>query len=163
MASVTIRVEGLAELQANLVKFGEKMAGQIVTDALKAGGELIRDEARQRAPVLEADTLRRRRGALRSGITSYAIQWNKVIVRVRNRGYVFDKTDPKARRPGNPNYWWLVEFGASQRKASPFMRPAFEARKLEAIEVIRAHLAKNIQLAAAGMYRVRTRVRGRWK
>lgn len=163
MAKVTVTVEGLAELNANLLKFGKVIAGQAVTDALREGGFIIRNEAKRRAPVLENDTLRRRRGALRTNISAYPVAWNQVVVRVRSRGYIFDKNDPKARRPGNPNYWWLREFGTSKLPAQPFLRPAFEAKKMEALDAIRARLAKNIELAAAGLFHVKQRVRGRWK
>jgi len=45
---------------------------------------------------------------------------------------------------GNPNYWWLVEFGTSHAPAQPFMRPAFERKKGEAMRVVTESLRKGL-------------------
>jgi hypothetical protein len=84
-----------------------------------------------RAPVLN-DPLEKRRqpGALKSGITQMASKERdfEVNVRVRNRGYIFApgpdtrRNAKSSRRQGNPNYWWLVEFGTSKMAARPFLR-----------------------------------------
>lgn len=162
-----VRVEGLHELSKALEQFEERIKGQITTDALKAGGKLIEGTARQRAPVLQvaakdAKHARRLPGVLRAAITSYAIRWNEVIVRVRNKPYIFDEKNG-GRRPRNPNYWWLVEFGTSKMAARPFLRPAFESQKMAAMLVIKAEMERGVALAAAGLYKLRTKVRGRWK
>jgi HK97 gp10 family phage protein len=38
----------------------------------------------------------------------------------------------------------MVEFGTSKMSPKPFMRPAFEAKKNEAVDAIRDYLAKRI-------------------
>ncbi len=38
-------------------------------------------------------------------------------------------------------YWYLVEFGTSKMSARPFMRPAFEAKKDDAVAAIAQSIA----------------------
>lgn len=73
-----------------------------------------------------------------------------VWVRPRTKTYIFaNKSRPRggadpSNLVGNPNYWWLVEFGTSKMRARPFMRPAFEAMKGPALEAFKVHVRKEI-------------------
>lgn len=145
--------------------FGIKTGG-IVIRGLRAGARLIRDDARRRAPQVPSGftptTLRKgrrkrakgvaatpenRRLLLISNIVEHAIPTDAplaggkptVLVRVRNRGYTRTSTGGiRFNQPGSsPGWWWWLEFGTSRRAAQPFMRPAFEAQKTAAVEVMR--------------------------
>jgi HK97 gp10 family phage protein len=93
-----------------------------------------------------------------------------VWVRVRTKTYIFAPrkssrvpgrwgarggADP-SNLVGNPNYWWLVEFGTSRMTKRPFMRPAFDNKRGEALNAFRAsmrrqideHFAKRLRIAA---------------
>lgn len=150
-----VRVEGLSELQKNLDKLAADVKrGGLIRRGLLAGARLMRDEARRRAPVLAEGTLYRTPGALRKAIVHggkrYVEHLLTAIVRVRSRGYIFAEDSVKNRKPDNPNYWWLVEFGTARTRPQPFMRPAFEAKKMEAVKVIKAAIEDEIRKAAAG-------------
>lgn len=165
---VTVQMHGLGQLQRLLDELPEQVKrGGILMRGLRQGANVIRDEARRRAPVLrDAEKITpvvapgkkgrkpraywgtpyRRRGAIRQGIVTqmkgFVDGRPTVIVRVRSRGYIFAETThtrrDRLRNPalaGNPNYWWLVEFGTSKAPAQPFMRPAFEAKKFLAAQI----------------------------
>jgi len=152
---MTLQIDGLRELDNALRALPvEIKRGPIIYRALHDGARPIVAEAKRLAPVLADEKEKRReRGALRSGIVQHASKDFdfEVNVRVRNRGYIFapgpdTRRNPKSsRRAGNPNYWWLVEFGTSKMAARPFLRPAFESRKLQAVEAIKTSLARGIK------------------
>lgn len=81
-----------------------------------------------------------------------------VWVRVRTKTYIFAArkntrvpgrwgvrggADP-SNLVGNPNYWWLVEFGTSRVRARPFLRPAFDNKRGEAVAAFRAYMKRAI-------------------
>lgn len=166
----SVEIEGLREILQTLEKLPDVVAGKAMTRALLDGGVILRDEAKRRAPVLKDDhhlrsqrttvagrsvnvILNRQRGALKSGITSFPLAWNHVIVRVRNRG----RYSKGKHWSGNPWYWWLVEFGTRHAPAQPFLRPAFEAKKHAAMEAIVRALRHPVDAF------LRSKQRGRWK
>lgn len=158
-----VPILGLAELKANLAKLSQRVGGEITTRALLAGGKVFQADAKRRAPLLKAPVPSRQRGALRSGIVSYALRWNHVKVRVRSKSYIFRKTDKRAHHAGNPNYWWLVEFGTSKSSAQPFLRPAFEGQKGAALDAVVAGYKQGVTLAVMGLHKyqlTRTERRG---
>lgn len=152
---VTVQLEGLRELDNILRALPvEIKRSKIIYRALHDGARLMAAEAKRRAPLLQDPREKRReRGAIRSGITQQASRDRdfEVNIRVRNRGYIFapgpdTRRNPKSsQRAGNPNYWWLVEFGTSKMSAQPFMRPAFEAKKVAAATEIKASLGRGIK------------------
>lgn len=156
MAEQLQLVHGLEELKRNLATLSLRVGGEITTRALLAGGKPIQMDAKRRAPLLKAPVPTRQRGALRSGIVSYAKRWNHVVVRVRSRTYIFGgKWKKGAGWAGNPNYWWLVEFGTSKMSAIPFLRPAFESQKYAALNAIIFEYRRGVQLAVNGMHKYR--------
>lgn len=165
---ITVEVKGLRELDYALRAMLPTMERErVILRALHDGARLIAAEARRRAPVLKNEnqrivarkptrgqskpyygTTQRVRGALKAGITQHTDKhhYSTVLVRVRNRGYIFGERarNVDAARAGNPNYWWLVEFGTSRAKAQPFLYPAFEAKKEEAVRAIQLSLLRGV-------------------
>lgn len=166
---VNFQVKGLKELDARMQalqrEFGTANvpAGKWLMKGLHDGARVIRDDARQRAPVLRKPDPRRHPGELRGSIVEHASRehHNTVYVRVRSRGYIFapgpdTRRNPKSsQRKGNPNYWWLVEFGTSKAPAQPFLRPAFESKKGEALRVIQQSLARGLEVIVAKLQKIR--------
>jgi len=48
---------------------------------------------------------------------------------------------------GDVYYWRFVEFGTAKMAARPFLRPAFEAQKQNALEVFQTVLADGVLAA----------------
>lgn len=160
---VTIEVLGLRELDDLLHRLPQEVKrAPIIYRALHDGARVIVPEAKRLAPVLQDEDRapRRQYGALRAGITQHADRRAvepTVVIRVRSRGYIFapgsdSRRNPKSSvRAGNPNYWWLVEFGTSRAKAQPFLRPAFESRKLAAANAVRDSLRRGVLAVARSL------------
>lgn len=137
-----VRVEGMSDIARNLKLLPEKLQAMHLKRAVASGAILVRNEARSRVPV---DT-----GVLRkSVITKYANEQSSrqkktYIVTVR-RGKKYQRV--KAKRGGktveinmDAFYWRFVEFGTQKMAPQPFMRPAFEQRKRDALEAVSAKL-----------------------
>lgn len=165
---VKMEVKGLRELDYALREMLPAMERErVIVRALHDGARPITAEARRLAPVLSEENLRivgrkpgrgrarpyygttqRVKGALRAGITQHTDRhaYSTVLVRVRNRGYIFGPgaRNADAAKAGNPNYWWLVEFGTSRARGQPFLYPAFEAKKEEATRAIQISLLRGM-------------------
>lgn len=158
--AVTIRINGLREIQSAMAQLPKKVDRKMLDQGLIAGATLVRDEARDKVPLLKVPDARRRRGTLRRAIragrvrpTQYAAT---VWVRVRQltkRQITNYKAKNKSGAKNNPNdpfYWVFVEFGTSTQPARPFLRPAFESKKQAAVlksvalfrEKVQAEIAK---------------------
>lgn len=105
--------------------------------------------------ALSKDQGKRVPGNIRHNIVAHYVRKQPltVWVRVRTKSYIFssrgNKRGPRggadpSNLVGNPNYWWLVEFGTSKMRARPFLRPAFESQKMAALEKFKQHMRKEI-------------------
>ena len=150
-------IKGLSELSAALKELPQRIARNALRQSVARGASLIRDEAKARAPVSsEAQpghplpgTLRRaiviRHDAKRSGPTSQTY-----VVAVR-QGKKYRNQGKKGNRSQDAYYWRWVEFGTVKMSARPFLRPAFEAKKQEAVQAITEYLAQRIAQEAASL------------
>lgn len=106
---------GLKELEQKLKKLDLAVQSKELMKAAKAGGEIIRDAMEQRAP---RDTGRLAAGEIVSALPS---QSNAYVATVRIG-------------PSRKVFWGLFqEFGTAHMAAQPFVLPAFEATKDEAL------------------------------
>lgn len=161
-----------ANLKVLRERFGVKTGG-IIIRGLRAGAKLIQQDAKRRVTAVPSgfgpEFLSKGRGKktrqvkttshnlaalLRSNIVEHAIPTSArlamgkptVLVRVRNRGYARVNGKIRFNRPGStPGWWWWLEFGTSRTPAKPFLRPAFEAQKVAAVEAMRAHVKAEIE------------------
>ncbi len=139
-------ITGGKEIAEALRKLSTKVARNGLRRAVSAAAAMMRDEAKANAPV---DT-----GEMRRDVK---------IKRMKDtRGGPFGATfavyvqsGKKSRLSGRARnvekdsfYWRFVEFGTSKTPAQPFMRPAYESKKEEAIKVVGDILDEVIQKAA---------------
>lgn len=142
------KVDGLKELNEALKQLPERVARNVLRGAANAGTSVIRKEVQQRAPVYTGEvsaghpppgTLKRSiRQAQQRQLSSLVQQTFHIGVRAATT-----RSKAGAKIVG-AYYWRFVEFGTSKMSARPFLRPAFEAKKLAAVEAIRAYLAERI-------------------
>lgn len=159
MAKSEVRIEGLSELLEALKalpkELGSKGGGPI-KGSLFAATKIVRDEARLRAPV-DTGKLQRNIVAFRdpdprsSGVTeAYYITWRKG----RRRGQKRRKDLATANSDKDAYYGRFVEFGTSKMPARPFLRPAFEALKDQALQKFKNELARQISVKAKKLARM---------
>ena len=180
---VTFKVEGMREVLAALEELPKRVRKNVVRRSLYAGATIVRDEARRRVPVrtgaLKKTIIARTNKPKKSypdlffgevAIQSQAFNFGKKgrarkVKKdpMRTRKYYRGEIYPR-------NYAHLVEFGTAPHatgrggmggrmhpgaRPKPFMRPAYESKKHEAVEVIRKSALENIdkevaKLAAKG-------------
>lgn len=133
-------ISGMAELAKTLGGLAANVQRNALRKAVSSGAAIIRNEARAIAPVdtgeMRRDVQMKRERTADSQIATYA-----VYVRSGKKSRLAGKARGVER---DSFYWRFVEFGTSKMAARPFMRPAFEAKKNEAAEMIRDTLRQRI-------------------
>lgn len=143
-------IKGLRELSRALRELPARVARNDLQAATAAGARVIRDEAKMRAPIYTGSVSdgHPKPGTLRKSIILKAIR--ELSNNVRRVVFVTVRHGKKFQSVGKKNanmdafYWRFVEFGTKKMRAQPFMRPAFEARKRDAVEAIKDKLAERI-------------------
>lgn len=146
-----MRIEGLAELAKAMRELPERVARNGLRAAVNAGASVIKKEAIAKAPELT--------GALKANLYQKQIREQSgpmqqtFYVGVKNGVAKYAKTAANRRagkvgvykNAGSTWYWFLNEFGSSKQPARPFMRPAFETQKENAVAAIAKKLDERIQ------------------
>lgn len=148
MATTTIKVEGLRELGAAMQALGNEVAKRIATGMTSAAAGVVRKDAIARAPEHDkahtVDGVEVQPGNLRKNIVRKKVSKSKTrltsehLVTVRGK-----RKDGYAARYGR-----LQEFGTVHHAPQPFLRPAFDAKKMEAIEAMKKTAGRRIEAAA---------------
>jgi HK97 gp10 family phage protein len=129
MANRSFRLEGTEHLLAELRQKVKRATDRVESKALKAGGELLADDMRHRAPVSERATDLHLKDHIR-------------VSNVQRKGgvkYILIGPDKKVSWRAH-----FPEFGSSKQSATPYIEPAFHAKKREALEVIAEELRKGL-------------------
>jgi len=155
-AIVTVKIQGLEQLQMALNQLPIELQGKPLRAAVAAGAKVIQKQAIENAePHRLTGTLERNIviAKTRHPVPGQA-QYSVGIRRVK-KWYVNSAANKRKHRAGKSYevygeayYWRFLEFGTSKIPKSPFLVPAFESKKIEAIEVIKKRLAKGIEMIA---------------
>lgn len=150
MAKTTIRVDGLVELGKRMADLAADMQKSVANGALLAGAQLIKREAIARAPTADEEHVIEgvhvKPGNLKKNIVvkripaSQSAHTAEYVVAVRG----------KAKYGFASRYGSIQEFGSIKQAARPFMRPAFDGKKNEAVTKIVEILNKRITKAESG-------------
>ena len=156
---MTVNITGLKELQQALNQLPLEIQKRPLRSAVSAGAKVILDEAIRRAPQGETGNLRKALYRYRSRSQSGKGQETFLVgVRKGKKEYVdsaknrrFGRVGKKYTVEGEAFYWRFIEFGTSKMPARPFLRPAFESKKNQAVETIKNRLAVAIENTAKKM------------
>ncbi|MFA5715679.1 MAG: HK97-gp10 family putative phage morphogenesis protein [Candidatus Paceibacterota bacterium] len=135
---VSIKIEGLQELEKKMIALGPKIGRKALKGALVAGAVVIREEAKRLAPAL---TGRLRKAMYVKKMSKPNPYKENVIFGVRH-GRKMSKKDLDAY------YWSWLEFGTKFIKKMSFVEIAFKNKVNEALERIKVVLTKKIILLA---------------
>lgn len=153
-----VQISGLKELEKSLQVLETKLATKVARRAVAKGAGVIRAEARLRA---------RAQGLVSSGalVRNIALKRETRTARTRTEYHVGVRHGPQAKNAkkiqvmrggklrtfyqNDPFYWWFWEFGHQnvflrRRVAKPFLRPAWEAKRDAAAQMIRDTLAAEL-------------------
>lgn len=146
-----IKIHGLNEIKNTLKDLPTVLGEKVIRAALRAGAKPIRDEARANAPILKNPDPRRKPGTVQKAISTRRSKQDKygVYVSVKPLGKKkissFKQGGGKAAdNPDDPFYWIFSEFGTSKMPADPFMRPAYESKKYEALQKFEEYSKKRV-------------------
>ncbi len=154
----TVKVEGLAQLAKALRELPDRVAKNGLRVAVYSGAKVILDEARLRAPKA-AESLGPRQpppGTLRRSVIMKHIPELSSLTRqtffvtVRH-GKKYRKQGKKGNLSQDAWYWRFVEFGTSKMRARPFLRPALEAKRREAVQAMKERLRERVEQEAKNL------------
>lgn len=146
MARLKIKIEGLRELNQALNELPRATSRNVCRRILKEAGEPIAASARSKAPV--------RQGNLREAIdvsTKLARSQKSGGPKMTSAGFrsARNTTVEMHVGPGQQPQAITQEFGTWFHPPQPFMRPAWDAEKSTALDVIKFQLWGEIEKAAA--------------
>lgn len=149
MADISMEVKGLSELNKALKELPDRIAKNVLRGAVNAGAAVIRQEAKANAPVYTGDVAQGHPppGTLKKAISqAQARKLSNQVQQTVHVGVRQGKSAKKTKKGAllDAYYWWFVENGTSKMAARPFLRPAFEGKKTEAVKAIEEYLAKRI-------------------
>lgn len=158
MNTFSIKVRGLAELQRALTQLPIEIAKKPLSRAVKKSAQLVQTEAKSIAQKFrKTGTLERNIVIMKTrrpvpGQVEYAVGMRKG----EKVAYVDNALNRKRRRvgkkyqlPGEAYYWRYLEFGTKKMSRKQFLVPAFENKKMQAVEVIKTELGLAIEKEAA--------------
>lgn len=161
--ATSIKVMGLAELSRRLKELPMHISGKgggPLRYAVFQAAKVIKSQAIANAPVdtglLKKNIVTARQRKNPKGREGYFIE-----VRRKRRHYANTKANVRKGRVGKTYdqrdafYGMFIEFGTYRTHARPFMRPAYEQKKEEALVVFRDSFARGINMAVAKMGRIR--------
>ncbi|MFC5524018.1 HK97-gp10 family putative phage morphogenesis protein [Polaromonas jejuensis] len=144
-------IAGLKELQAALKELPDRIAKNVLRGSVNAGASVITNEVQTRAPVYTGEVSQGhpppgtlKRAVYQKQIRELSGQLKQTFYVGVRKGKQYQKQGKKGNLSQDAWYAKFVEFGTSKMAARPFMRPAFEAKKSEAVEAIKAYLEKRI-------------------
>jgi len=144
-------VTGIPDLKAALANVHAQLKRRILRNALAAGARVVRDDARSRAPVINAASAPVRRGERKPGTVRQAIvvRTSKQARREGNVGVFVNVRPAKrgargAKNPNDPFYWRWLEFGTKFMQPRGFLQRAAD-RLPQALQVFIAQAGRQIE------------------
>lgn len=142
---ISIKIEGLKELEKKMISLGPKLGRQALKSALVAGAIVVRKEAQMSSPV---DSGRLRKAMYIKKMAKPNPFKENVIFGVRHGrktwkkgkdGQLFDKSN-------DAFYWKFLEFGTKYIKKLEFVQNAFKKTQTRALARIKEVLADKISV-----------------
>jgi HK97 gp10 family phage protein len=170
--AITFEWRGVPELNRALLAIPAQLSRQVVGPALRAGGEVVREAAMAQAPVrtgeLQADVIIKVRvdpdlvrnyvligpGYSRGALTVQGLTRNKrgkleIDVDTTESPGIYGAFVEKGHREGHRS-GGEIEYGGNA-PPHPWLRPAFESTKDEAMDVVTEFLAAGLKGVVQGV------------
>lgn len=139
---IEVKIEGLAELQAELLQLPDKVGNRVLQSALTSAALPIMKNAQDRVPIAHQAYKLHWGGIANPGWLRQHIIRKKVRSSKNSAEVIITIKDQR-----DAYFWRFIEFGTSKMTAQPFMRPAFEAKASEAVDRFKEVLAERIEKA----------------
>lgn len=138
---IKVNVEGLAEIERKLKLLPQRAGQNAMRRALRKGANVVRDAARANARRIDdPETAAKiyKNIAVSAGGRRREQQAGGPMMRVGVRGGArpLKKGTNTGLPGGNTTHWRFIEFGTSEARAQPFMRPAATSNVSRVAEVV---------------------------
>jgi len=148
----TFKLTGTKEMENVLRQLPAQISQKIVISALKKSAAPILEEARRLAPVGDESKGRMRLRRNKSGKTVVSDYGKlKTNLKITNITKHRLHSATVAVTVGKAFWGMFLEFGTRNQKKTPFMRPAFESKKTESLNMLAKNLRLEIEKAAKRM------------
>ena len=157
--SAAFGFKGLDEIQRVFDLLPDKVQAKVHRSALRSAAQLWAKEARRRAPVRAANSLkvfskysRKARKRIAIGRLGGFLQ-REIRVRAmpqKKKGELIIKVGPSR----DAFYGMFLEFGTRDINPRPFLRPAFDAKKAEILDKIGERMGKRVEAEAQKLVRL---------
>lgn len=149
-----VKVTGMKELMRDMKKLPFKIRKNILTGAVRASAKVILDEAKRNAPVHEhilinaLKVVKHRATKKEPNLVYYSVvpsskEFHKLQA-AHGIKRVWHTSKSGKKYSTWYNYGGLVELGSSKMSAHPYLRPAFESKGEESINVVKAYMRKRL-------------------
>jgi HK97 gp10 family phage protein len=149
---VGLSLEGAADMRAKLEKISEELRGKVLRNAVEEGAEPILAAARAKAPVLKAPAAHRLRGLLKTLIKAWfprTVRPGKVTMQIGvDLRELARFLPPGARKKGDaPDFLYPMfqEYGTTKDEAQPFLRPAIDEQRENAVARVITVIQRNLR------------------
>ena len=137
-----MKLDGLAEVVKAMEAMGKDLKGDPLRASLRKGTAVILDQARLNAVFKKGFS----EGRIQENIQMKPLPPDEIPSGFSDGQEVFvassRKSDPDA--PDNAWYWHFVEFGTKKQTAQPFLAPAFDAKRNDAIQTFADEMKKQV-------------------
>lgn len=151
MAKTYVKVAGLRQLGEAMKSMSADMRGKVGRAAANAGAQVIKKKAIALAPISDKPhQLGVRKGEI---VQPGNLRKNIIVKRLPDtekslsHQYIIGVRHGSGKAGKDAFYWKFLEFGTAKMAARPFMRPAFESSKTEAVDKIKSTLKQRIDKA----------------
>ena len=152
MPKVTVRIEGGEELRARLERLEAAARGAALEAAARAGAEVIRAQANQRAPGphVELEVRESSESAVEVAVGPDRDHWYYQFFELGAGRHAIGPHKKKAIRFPGAEGQEQVRFGVTHpgMTARPFLRPALDGQKANAVEAVGDELKRRIEQVA---------------
>ena len=138
--SKTVRIEGLSELDAALGALPKATAKAVLRRALRKAAKPIEESGRNNAPLGPTGNLKNSYGT--------GTKLTRRQARMHRKMFKDDKASAEMFVGPNDPADIQTEFGNAHQQAEPHLRPAWDANKDRALNVIKEELGAEIMKAA---------------
>lgn len=129
-AAIQLNVQGLENLKRKMDQLSNpKKAKAIARKAARQAMNIVRDEARARARMIDDPETAEKIFKNISVASGRSKNSNEVVIRVGVRGGAsFSNKNPPQTSGGDTRHFRWLEFGSANNRATPFMRPALSTK-----------------------------------
>lgn len=152
-----IKVDGLPELEAGLLALEAQVASRVLRRGLREGAKPVVEAAKSNVPVFSGAlresigvrTAKGRRGKNAAVAFIGSIAKDKKAIALAN--------DQRNTRVKGIFWGHIVELGYGRQAPQPFLRPAFDAKAIEAVSIFALTIKKSLERIARKVNRIAAR------